>query len=839
MSSKKCHETETATRRGLYTLILFSFAVVQPVFDLLSRNAEILVAHRLEPGQIVLLTAVVCFFLPGVLWVLDSIAALASGRLAGGLRALVWTLLAGAVALQALKRIAGVPGTVLALAAAVLGASLIWGVFRYDPIRWFLLCLSPSVLLFPALFLFRPPVSGLLFPAEARLAGTGTIASTTPVVLVVFDELPLSTLLDEHHGINAHRYPSFARLASRSTWYPNATTVAEGTTYAIPAILTGRYPDRVRLPLASHYPENLFTWLGSAYRLNVFESRTRLCPEELCSDPLPETSPWQRLWGTLSDLSAVYLHLTLPADLTGRSPMVTGTWRGFWAPARDSSSPASELSQHQAAGDIPRFAGLFLDSTRPTDRGVFHYLHLMLPHIPWRYLPSGREYGPASASLWPHGMGASAWKDDEWATVQGFQRHILQVLYADRLLGEVIDKLVADELYERSLVIVTADHGAAFWPGAPRRGITEKTLADVLAVPLLVKAPFQERGEVDDRNVETIDILPTIAEVLESELPWTVDGRSVLDPSEPPRPRKTVVVKTSAKLENHVYGERIEGVEATLERKLSLFGSGEDPHSLFRIGRFGGLVGRATSELKLDRPAQLRVEIRDAHRLRWVDPESRFSPAHIMGTIDPGSQPDRDLDLAIAVNGIVRAATRTYENRRGQREFTAMAAEESFRPGPNQVEVFAVTGTASSPSLAEITGKKAVTYRLDRAADGEGVRISASDGSSFDVSPKRIRGVVYNGRTVFKGWAGNVRSGQAAQWVLLFAGAEFVTAAPVGDWSPDVARKYHKKGLVKAGFNFVVPYGLIEGREAELSFYAVLNAAASPLYYRDRTRNKN
>ena len=85
-------------------------------------------------------------------------------------------------------------------------------------------------------------------------------------------------------------------------------------------------------------------------------------------------------------------------------------------------------------------------------------------------------------------------------------------------------------LYDRALVIVVADHGLSFWPNEPVRVAEEKNWADILAVPL-VKVPHQRMSVVSDRNVEIIDVLPTIADILGAELPWVIDGRSVLESS--------------------------------------------------------------------------------------------------------------------------------------------------------------------------------------------------------------------------------------------------------------------------------------------------------------------
>ena len=124
-------------------------------------------------------------------------------------------------------------------------------------------------------------------------------------------------------------YPHFAALADGSTWFRNASAVAEYTSFALPAILTGNYPELGRLPVAADFPENLFTLLGSRYRLHVQEPLTELCPEAFC--PPRRAPPAARLAAILSDLVAVYLAVVLPDDLAARLPPVTQGWRDFTA----------------------------------------------------------------------------------------------------------------------------------------------------------------------------------------------------------------------------------------------------------------------------------------------------------------------------------------------------------------------------------------------------------------------------------------------------------------------------------------------------------------------------
>ena len=159
------------------------------------------------------------------------------------------------------------------------------------------------------------------------------------------------------------------------------------------------------------------------------------------------------------------------------------------------------------------------DRERPT----LFFLHLALPHSPWRFLPSGREYGTVITDDGLH-EDWSRWRSEPGLVDQAVQGHLLQVGYVDRLLGELLDRMEASGMYQRALVVAAADHGMSFQPGLPPRDPTTETLADIAAVPLFVKYPGEQTGRVDPRSARTTDILPTIADVIGVTMPWKVDG---------------------------------------------------------------------------------------------------------------------------------------------------------------------------------------------------------------------------------------------------------------------------------------------------------------------------
>ena len=136
--------------------------------------------------------------------------------------------------------------------------------------RSFLTVLAPAPLVFLVLFLFASPVSEFVLPdeAEARAAST----SSEQVVLLVFDELTSTSLLDERMEVDAERYPNFAALAEDSTWFRNAATVDAWTVNAVPTILTGVYPEHGRLPII---PSTQTTCSRSSRILTTCTSRSR------------------------------------------------------------------------------------------------------------------------------------------------------------------------------------------------------------------------------------------------------------------------------------------------------------------------------------------------------------------------------------------------------------------------------------------------------------------------------------------------------------------------------------------------------------------------------------
>ena len=84
-------------------------------------------------------------------------------------------------------------------------------------------------------------------------------ARRTPIVQVVIDELPETTIDAGNGTVDAALFPNLARFARDATWYRNATTVDDLTAEAVPAQLTGELPERGSIPTTRDHPRSLFT----------------------------------------------------------------------------------------------------------------------------------------------------------------------------------------------------------------------------------------------------------------------------------------------------------------------------------------------------------------------------------------------------------------------------------------------------------------------------------------------------------------------------------------------------------------------------------------------------
>ena len=467
------------------------------------------------------------------------------------------------------------------------------------------------------------------------------------VVLIVFDEFSGDILLGPNGKIDAGRYPHFAALARDGTWFPNAHTSYDSTTKAVPLVLDGIAPHKGTAPTVRDHPQSIFTALGSrGYRIVTSEEATAMCPRRYC-------------------------------------------------PTEGERRPA--ILPNLKSGRAERFER-FIRSIRASRRPTFWMKHALLPHGPWVYLPSGERSRPEGPELLP-GMQTIPGFYDDYLTHHNQQRQLLQLGFADRLLGRLVARLKRQGMYDDTLIVVTADHGFSWKVGVQTRRSVDLSNVDELGpVPLIVKRPGRPARRVNRALARTLDVTPTIADVLNVPLGYSADGRSAF--SGAVRARRTVsIVKRDfsevVRLPARAWRARR---DAVVRRRLRELGSGDWPSLFTAFGPHRELIGRPVDDVRA--ASGVRATLVLARTYAHVRRASGVVPAQVAGRIH-GPGPAGERDIAVAVNGRIAAVGRSF-HLRGQavESYSVMVPEDSLREGRNRIEVLEVADNGKMGLLA-------------------------------------------------------------------------------------------------------------------------------------------
>jgi hypothetical protein len=502
-------------------LTLNAFVIAQTVYDLLASNREFLTARGVTNAQ--LLAVIACYGLApaAALWALWTACRPSAVLYRAVFAALIFAFSLG-LSWQIRHLYLGEGGGLLhspwwCLMPALTLAVLSWR--SEQRLRTFLLALSPAILIFPALFLYRAwrspnAPAGVATSVEASTRPAPDIAPNgTPVFMLVFDELALHALLDGEGKIDATLYPNFARLSGESHWFRNATSNSTKTITAIAAIVTGNMP-REGDSNHKHYPNTIFSLLAPFYEVYIEEvGYTGFCDSAAFHCLNDATGDGAA--GLLRDLGYLFTARVLPAKLDVGLPDTSHTWGPF------------QSAQDWTAAALARCRRVLHAIDALPGSQVLLFAHLILPHSPYALTPEGEIYGVGPYAL-DEGQDA--------ATLASLrERYRTQIRYVDRWLGQFLDRLQQRGLFDPALLIVTGDHGVSWKLEAPGRTLREENADLMLPVPLFVKLPFQKQPGYSEQDVQHIDLAPTIAETLEMPLPFRAEGRSVFAPDAPAR----------------------------------------------------------------------------------------------------------------------------------------------------------------------------------------------------------------------------------------------------------------------------------------------------------------
>jgi arylsulfatase A-like enzyme len=323
-------------------------------------------------------------------------------------------------------------------------------------------------------------------PAQPSAATPGK-PSPIDVVLITID-----TLRPDHLGVYAaaHRRPgrittpNLDRWASDATVFRRAYTPGGWTSIALPSMMRGVYPRRLRW--TRYYETNYFHIVYTPLDPRVVSGReaiAQLFPFAY-RDPRPPLAERLRLRG----MRTVAVVDDGPSEMLQRG---LGFELGFTELHETDDLPAPRRGDRGTTE-----LALEVLATLPEQQRFFLWVHYFGPHLPDETHPGVPTFGGTE-----------------------FDRYDHEIAYLDQQLQPLLAAL--EQRSPAPAVFVAADHGEMLYANLRHHGMTLDEAA--IRIPLIARVPGWPRMNVN-RLVSLVDITPTILTLTQSPVPSELDG---------------------------------------------------------------------------------------------------------------------------------------------------------------------------------------------------------------------------------------------------------------------------------------------------------------------------
>jgi arylsulfatase len=368
------------------------------------------------------------------------------------------------------------------------------------------------------------------------------------ILVLVFDTLSARHM--SLHGYPRNTTPNMERFADRAYVYHNHYASGNFTSPGTASILTGAYPWQHRainlngIVTREYQQQNIFSLIDSDYHTATYTHNplAAIFLNQFIGD-IDHYHPMSEL----SLAGEVY------ADRVASNQFPSAFWSETMLRGTDHFLPGSLLLstiengmrnlqvegiEARLASKFPNgipynFKGMHLlledamdwinEQVKTYPQPYLAYYHLWPPHDP--YLPSadyidifndGRHWPEKPALAFSLGEPGSKLSRSR-------QQYDEYLAYVDYEFGRLVDMLDKDGNLNNTIVIVTSDHGELFERGL--MGHLNSTLyQDLLMVPLMISIPGQEERSDIYEPTSCIDLLPTILNLSQSEIPAFLQG---------------------------------------------------------------------------------------------------------------------------------------------------------------------------------------------------------------------------------------------------------------------------------------------------------------------------
>jgi len=351
-------------------------------------------------------------------------------------------------------------------------------------------------------------LAGTVFSFVMYLHGCRGSSKPKYVVLILLDAARADRF--SSYGYKLQTTPEIDQLAKDGVIFLNHFSQASHTRSALPSMLYSRYFSKPLFPANPDVPfsgpQDLFAKMD----------------EESISIPAAFARSGYRT-------CMISAHTWIQAA----SPFAS-EFNEFHNLSADLSYPREQT--YPSADQVIDYATDWIQKNQ--DRQFFLYVHLMDTHFPHFMKPDVEAFLKIqNASLTrPSRFAVSGWPDRSSVPLTREERIYIDALYngnlrfVDRSLGPLFQLLKSSRFRNETLIALTSDHGE-FLLEQPDRFAHGGPWYDVVArVPLILYYPKKLRSGRVSSMSEHVDLLPTLLELSDMELPAgkRTDGRSLL-----------------------------------------------------------------------------------------------------------------------------------------------------------------------------------------------------------------------------------------------------------------------------------------------------------------------
>lgn len=378
------------------------------------------------------------------------------------------------------------------------------------------------------------------------------------IILITCDQLRMDAL--GCYGNPIIKTPNIDRLAQNGIRFDQGFVACPVCSPNRGSLATGRYPSVHGLRFnGAKLPETEITLMDELRKNGYFtcgagkmhfepqwRTRQRNTPDPSPNDannPQPKTFPW---YGFDRILVSEDHRVGPYADYLAEHGLDT------WADLHSFSYPQSACScsiyppeHHQTNWIADRSIEMIL--SRDPEKPLFLWTSFVDPHHPFNPpAPYDKMYNPADMPLpkfsesepekWPtkylkkynatsgshEAIGMNTLSNEEWQKIIAYYYGMISCI--DDAIGRMLDIIDQELGLENTIILLTSDHGEML---GDHHLLFKGTMFDeVTRVPLIVSGPNIKPRQTCDNLVSTIDIMPSLLEYAETDIPPSVQGTS-------------------------------------------------------------------------------------------------------------------------------------------------------------------------------------------------------------------------------------------------------------------------------------------------------------------------